>query len=193
MENKRLSVFLTLLLFSGFAFSADTGTMFVSFSKSAGQLISFVNKFSIIGGIFLCVNSIFKFAELAKKPGQPLRIPIVMFFSGVGLFVFSSSIDVIGNTLALGPSPGAILAPTASGGDATQAAKGVVAAVMRFIQLIGVIAVCRGFFLLNKAGINPDQNGVAKPLTHLFGGVFAIHIQDTLKVLANTFGFSSPF
>ncbi|MEM1243243.1 MAG: type IV secretion protein IcmC [Pseudomonadota bacterium] len=64
-------------------------------------------------------------------------------------------------------------------------------ALVGFIQIIGLISFFRGLVLLSKLAENTGQQGsLPKSLFHLAGGVLAINIVGTIKVLQNTLGFS---
>lgn len=57
--------------------------------------------------------------------------------------------------------------------------------VLLFVQMLGVIALFRGFLLLYTA--SGKGEGLGKAFTHIIGGVLAVNIQLTIAMLATTF------
>lgn len=175
------------------AMAADTGTMFVAFAGSIPSIVNFVIKLAYISGIFLIINSAYKLAQLAKVPEQARNTkgPIVTALIGAFMLMYASSVDVMGVSMGLGyAKSNTILAPSGSASDGAAAGKATIDAVLMFVQLLGYIAFLRGLWLLNKAGYDQSQ-GVAKGLTHIFGGAACINISAMIPVLAKTFGFNS--
>jgi intracellular multiplication protein IcmC len=61
-------------------------------------------------------------------------------------------------------------------------------ALVGLIQLVGLFSFVRGLLLIGKSGDQHSQGGVfAKGLTHIVGGLFAINIVGTIKIIQNTF------
>jgi len=166
--------------------------MFARFSSSSIALTELVKYAAYIIGIYLVVGSVFKFSKLGNNGGYSRitpRVPLTMFFVGVSLFALTSSVDVVKNTMLMGSGPGSILMPSASGSGVASAA---LQGVLLFIRLVGYIAFVRGWLLLNQAGLGRD-GVIGRGLTHLGGGVAAINIETTAKILANTFGIGNIF
>lgn len=187
-----MALFLGLVaLFPQTALAADTGTIFVSFAGSIPSIIKFVVKLSYVSGIFLMVYAVYKLAQSAGQPEQARNTkgPIITAAIGSFMLVFASSIDVVGVSMGLGQA-NAVLAPTGNTNDAASAGKNIVQAVLMFVQMLGYIAFLRGLWLLHKSGYDQSP-GVAKGLTHIFGGAAMVNIQVLMPVLAKTFGFSS--
>jgi len=63
-------------------------------------------------------------------------------------------------------------------------------ALLRFIQLIGLISFVRGWIMLTHTSNPGQQNAFGKALTHIVGGLFAINIQASIDVLKGTIGMS---
>ncbi len=61
-------------------------------------------------------------------------------------------------------------------------------ALLRFIQLIGIISFIRGWVMLTHLGNAGQQNTFGKSLTHIIGGLLAINIQGTVNILKGTIG-----
>lgn len=175
----------------------DIGNMFVAFQPSVQSLIKLTIAVSMIMGLVLIINSIYKLAQLGEggnQRGEGLKGPLVMFACGIALFGLMISLRTVGETMLMGSGPGDFLLPSSSGSGASTV---IIVAILWFIRLVGFIALVRGFLLLNRHGQQAgggQQGELGRGLTHIFGGVAAIHIDFTAKVLANTFapGVSFP-
>lgn len=182
------TIFFTLITSSAFAQGTSVSSMFVSFQPSVQALIKLTIAVSMIIGLGLIIGSIHKMATLGESQrGETIKGPLVMFFCGVALFGLMMSMRTVGETILMGGGPGNFLMPASNGmGGASAAA---IVAIMWFIRLVGFIAVVRGFLLLNKHGQSngQGQGELGRGLTHIFGGVMAIHIDVTAKMLAATF------
>lgn len=183
-------VALSALLVPGYAQAAPSaGDMFANFTASAKALTMLVQYASYAIGIFLILNSIFKFSQLGSNPQMSPKVPITMFFVGVGIFALTSSLQVVQQTMAMGSGPGAqFMAAPSSGGAAMAAA---INGVLYFIRLVGFIAFIRGWLLLNQAG-NGKEGMIGRGLTHLGGGVAAINVDITARILFATFAPGTP-
>jgi intracellular multiplication protein IcmC len=62
-------------------------------------------------------------------------------------------------------------------------------ALLRILQLIGVIAFVRGWVLLARSQGQGAQPGtMGKAVTHVFGGVLLMNIVATVNIMYNTLG-----
>lgn len=181
--------FLSLVLLSSVvaspAYAADIGSMFASFTSSAQEISKLINVAAYIIGIYLIINSIFKFTKINQQGGS-LKGAVVMFACGCSLFSITGAISIALETASLGATPGAgdILAPASTGGMPA-AMVAAMTGVLTFIKMIGYIAFVRGWLLLNAAG-NGKEGALFRGLTHIFGGVAAINVTITAKIIANT-------
>lgn len=193
MKNiKKIFTAFSIMLMTApaFAQSANVGSMFVAFQPSVQALIKLAIAVSMIMGLVLIINSIYKLAQLGENAGQrgeSLKGPLFTFACGIALFGLMLSLRTVGETMLMGSGPGDFLLPGSSG--ASGMSQTVILAVLWFIRLVGFLALIRGFLLLNKHGqANGGQQGeLGRGLTHIFGGVAAIHIDFTARILANTF------
>ena len=175
---------------SAFAQSTNIGSMFVSFQPSVQALIKLTIVSSMIIGLVLVINAIYQLAKLGEggQRGENFKGPLFTFFTGIALFGLMLSLRTVGETMMMGSGPGDFLMPGASTtGGASQA---IILAILWFVRLVGFIALIRGFLLLNKHGQTQGGGGqgeLGRGLTHIFGGVAAIHIDVTARILAATF------
>ena len=170
---------------------ASLGSMFSNFIASANALINLVQKVSYVIGVLLVITAVYKFTQVGQ--GQiTMKTPIFMFISGIGIFALTGTVSIVTASLAMGSGPGAILMPSSPSLSATSAQ--ALQGVLLFIRLVGYIAFIRGWLLLNQHAQGKD-GVLGRGLTHIFGGVAAINITITAKILANTFapGVPMPF
>lgn len=171
--------------------SLSLDSVFGNFTSSSQALTRLVEASSKVMGVFFVISSIFKFAQLGSNPQMSPKVPLTMFFVGIGLFVLPNSLSVVQETMSMGSGgPGSILVPQgATLGKLTQTG---ITGVLFFIRLIGYIAFVRGWLLLNQAG-QGKEGTLGRGLTHIFGGVAAINSQITAQIIANSIGFNLPF
>lgn len=165
------------------AMSPGLDAMFANFRDSSVALTRLVKYVSYIIGLFFVINSIVKFSQLGSNQQLTPKVPLTMFFIGVSIFSLTSVVNMATATMAMGSGPGTILMPSGPAFGAVTAAG--LQGVFLFIRLVGYIAFIRGFLLLNQAG-QGKEGTVGRGLTHIFGGVAAINITITAKILANT-------
>jgi len=172
--------------------SVGIDKMFANFAASSVALTRLVKYASYIIGLFLVINSIFKFSQLGSNQQLTAKTPITMFFVGISIFALTGAVSMATATMAMGAGPGQILMPSAPAFGAATAAG--LQGVFLFIRLVGYIAFVRGWLLLNQAG-QGKEGTIGRGLTHIFGGVAAINITVTAKILANTLapGMVLPF
>jgi intracellular multiplication protein IcmC len=63
-------------------------------------------------------------------------------------------------------------------------------AILRLVQIIGVIAFIRGWLILAQSARQGSQPVIGRALTHIIGGILAINIIGTKNVIWATFGLS---
>lgn len=191
-KNKNKNLILNIILFSSLVLltgnanaAPGIGTMFSNFSASSIALSKLVQYSSFIIGLFLVLNSIFKFSQLGSNPQLSPKTPIVMFFVGIGIFTLTNSVNMVLSTMALGAAPAADWVPPVNGSMPAEA-KAAIEGVLLFIRLVGYISFIRGWLLINQYG-NGKEGTLGRGLTHLAGGVAAINANITAKILANSF------
>lgn len=193
MKLKNFIYVVPLMLLANSAYAAPgIGEMFANFQGSAEAIIKLIKTASYIIGLYLIVGSIFKFTQLSNQGQMTMKTPIIMFLSGVGIFALTGSLSVVSQTLAMGDGPGSLLMP--SGGGMAASTSAAILGVLTFIRMVGYIAFIRGWLLLNQHG-QGKEGTLGKGLTHIGGGVAAINVTVTAKILANTFapGMPMPF
>ncbi len=183
-----MAILMTFAISLGYAegpAGPNIGSMFASFTTSAVELSKLVNVGGYIIGGYLIINSIFKFTKVNQQGGS-LKGAITMFVCGIALFAITGSVGIALSTMSLGDTsgPGTVLQAVGTDGMPAEM-KAAITGVLTFIKLIGYIAFIRGWLLLNAAG-NGKDGAFFRGLTHIFGGVAAININITAKIVGNT-------
>ena len=170
--------------------AASAGAMFEAFTPSAQKLFDFGPYVAWIIGVGLIIKAIFKFIELGNNPQVKASTPIVHFICGVGLIGLTTSIQVFADTMKVGSykpesNPGYILAP---GGGATGNPEAIMAGIFAFLMFVGMVAVIRGWLLLNQMALG-KEGVLGKGLTHIFGGIALINLHVFAPLLARSIGW----
>lgn len=177
-----------------FAQSTNLGTMFANFTTSAVAITELIQYSAYIIGLFLIIGAIGKFMKQAgdsRGDTGGLRAPIVMFACGVGIFALTSTVSITLATMDLGSGPGDILnASVGNGLDQTTSA--AIKGIFAFVRMLGYIAFIRGWLFLVDYGNGKQDGTMSRGLVHLFGGVAAINLLQTVKILANTLAPGVP-
>lgn len=169
--------------------SPTIATMFANGTKSFNAITKLVQYTAYLIGIFLIIGSLFKLSQLGSSQQVTAKMPLVMFFTGIGIFALIGSINVVSQTLSMGSGPGDALMPSI--GSQFAGVGEAVTGVLTFIRLIGYIAFIRGWLMLNAAG-QGKADMVKRGLIHLGGGVACINITIAAKILATTFAPGIP-
>ncbi len=187
-----IGLFFCLMVMSVDA-SAATPTidqLFASFETSSVAIMKLAGQISLIIGGFFVASSIFKYIQHANGKGE-FKPAIVSFIIGGAMLALSSSMDTISATMMMtSTAPGDFVVSGVSGSGPNYAA--AIKGVLVFIQMIGYIAFIRGWLLLNQLGAN-KEGVLGRGLTHIFGGMAAININQAVAILAKTFNISVPF
>lgn len=191
---KKILTFLILITLNNVAYAqTSVSAMFANGTASFESMIKLLTTTCYVLGAFLVISAIFKFAQMSDpQKGISPKTPIVMFLVGVVLYAFTPALNIVAQTMSMGSGSGSFLMPGAAvNGTVTATMKGV----LTFIKLIGYIAFIRGWLMYNKAA--SAQGGGNDGLffrgtTHILGGIAAINVVWTARILANTFAPGMP-
>lgn len=179
-----LTMGLMLIPGTAMADNVTLGSMFANFTKSAVALTDLV-KYSVnIIGLYLVVAAVFKFIKNSQDPREGIKTPLVMAAVGICIFSLTDTVSVVAQTMALGDGPGSIIAPSGNGIDASASA--AIEGVITFVRLLGYIAFVRGWLFLVDYGNGKTDGTMSRGLVHICGGIAAINLNLTIKILANT-------
>lgn len=162
----------------------NIGTMLANFTDSGKALIKLVQASAFVIGVYLLISSVFKMIAVSNGKAE-IKTPIVMFFCGIFLISLMSSFAVVSQTMGMPAGPGDVLMGAGTGGFKGMSAAAMTG-ILTFVQLLGFVAFVRGWLLLNTHGMG-KEGALGRGLTHLLGGVAAINIKLTAKILATTF------
>lgn len=123
--------------------------------------------------------------------GHSLKEPILYLSSGAMLIYLPTAMDVMLKTV-YGSTNILSYNSLESGNpivDALFGSSGLFGGdLVIFIQLIGLIAFVRGWVMLAKSSTQQGghQGGFGKAIMHIFGGILAINIVQTINIINNT-------
>ncbi len=116
-----------------------------------------------------------------KEPLTYLLVAAVFIYMPTAFGILMNTTFGQQNVLAYSQLPSAFDLSESNGGFA----------LLKLLQLIGVIAFVRGWVLLARsAGQGAQPGGFGKGLMHVFGGVLLMNIVGTITVVYNTLGIS---
>jgi intracellular multiplication protein IcmC len=123
--------------------------------------------------------------------GHTMKEPILYLISGAMLLYLPTAMDVILQTVY--GSDEILSYNELQGGnpiiDVLFGSSGLFGGgLVIFIQLIGLIAFVRGWVMLAKSASQQGghQGGLGKAAMHIFGGILAINIVQTINIINNT-------
>ena len=165
----------------------------------ADPLDFLVSAAAIVAGVFLLVRGLIKGAKYGQDPkaNSPthilsnLIIGAILIVVGQSFSVVMTSLFGFGSSGMLGMVGGTDAVTTWTSNwdvDVSQQFITAVVAALTFIQLIGMIAFVRGWYIVKNAIEGSGQATVAQGFTHIIGGVLAINIYYFLEVMDATFG-----
>lgn len=175
-------------LFSGAM--TNVMSMLSALESSYPGIYDLLYNFASVAGMILVMSTIFSMRGQSLQ-GQQKPLAAHFWTAGVGIALIalpvaisSVAATIFGNESAL-DSMGYQVAYL-------RHSENTLSPVWHFVMLIGLIAVIRGFFILRRvgSGISRGDEGYAKAGTHIFFGAACIHVQDSLLLLAKTFGLN---
>lgn len=195
-----LVVLLVILpLHVAYAVAIDVTMMLNAIKSNIGPVIKLVTAVAYVIGVWFIYSAI----QSLKRAGQSQMMmqqqnaiggPLVKLIIGILLIYLPNTIDITVWTLwghtAFGSEAESVMTYTPSGGDPFGAMKeGAIA----LVRLIGYIAFVRGLVALSHSTDQGggQQGGFAKGILYLIGGILAINIVETVRVIGNTLGFTT--
>jgi hypothetical protein len=178
--------------------AADLSTMITQFVQNIyNPMFSLVSGISYIVGLFLIVRGLIKGAKTGSDPREAAPHAVAAnLVVGAILVSIGGMLPTMMQTLFGSPTPSSSAQQFAisytsnlagAGVDASGAAS-TIAAILQFVQIIGVIGFLRGWLILRKAVEGGGQATVPQGLSHIIGGTMAINIVGMLTLIDTTFG-----
>ena len=167
---------------------ADLQSMLRSLSQSYPPIVRLLQAGSYFTGMALISKAIFNLKQYGEmrvmmSAHTDIRGPLVLIFVGAMLLFLPTTMDVL---LLSTFGDSSILAYDVSssvvGGQ-------LLLDILNFIRIVGFIAFVRGWWIMTALGSSHAPPGtLTKALVHLVGGILAINIVGTMKIIAGTFG-----
>ena len=163
--------------------------MFANLNSSLSPVLLAVFGFSyLLGGVFVFI-ALRRLWKMGAGDPHIHTESILMGMAIAGCLIAAPTAvgADIGTFFAVNaPSP---LQYSGPGGTSMSAAAG---AIVLFVQIVGVIAVIRGFMILRAVAHGNTRDTPAKGFTHIVGGAFAANVVGAALMLGNTFGYQLP-
>lgn len=159
-------------------------------------LIFLINWFGIVAGVVLVFIGITRLMKSSQEGAKgPAGIGTIMtFIAGGALISFSPMISVFIESIFVGSSAQtyASLSYTAGMDEAAVARSNtVIAAIMRFILLLGLISIMRGIFIVRGVSEGTSQASMMAGITHIIGGALAVNLGGVLQAAQSSLGIST--
>jgi intracellular multiplication protein IcmC len=169
----------------------DVVTMLLNLDKSFPWLAYMVSGFAYLFGFSIVIKAIWDLKKytlgVSMTAQNDLRPTVVHLAIGALLIFLPSTLQsllatVYGTDAITGYTP-------IGGGTSWQIAQDT---LIIFVQFVGLVAVVRGLLHLHKAAHGQSQqNGFAKGIIHLVGGVLSLNIIQTKDILYSTLGLTT--
>ncbi len=168
----------------------DATQMLINLSNTLGPIDKMIAGAAYVFGIGLAFKAVYALKIYGesrtmmsghgniKEPLSYLFVAAVFIFLPTGVSLIMSTTFGYSNILAYSEWP-------SSGGS--DFGPGMVA-ILRLMQVIGLFAFIRGWIYISKSQSQGSQGGFSKGLTHILGGIFAMNIIGTARVISATFG-----
>ena len=174
------------------ALSINVGEMLVNLSESYTPIFKMLTGGAYVMGFAFGMLAIYSLKEYGQartmmSSNTSLK-PAVIYMLVASVFLYMPSVVDILMQSTFGATTIPISYSETGSTDVVSA--DVQIAILRLVQLIGVIAFIRGWFILAQSAKQGTQSVVGRALTHIIGGILAINIIGTKNVIWATFGLS---
>lgn len=192
MNSTRFAVRVQAALIAGVACypatAQDVSTMAQNVSSAAEAWYTAIEWSAVLIGVVILAKGFMQLAENAHDPRVGYGSAFAMMIASVGLLYLPSAFSASSVTLY---NTDQVFAYAV---DDEHYSTAVIHAVIRIVQVIGLIAFVRGWIYLSRAGQGPYRHHsmVARGLFFIVGGVASINILLTARVISSTFGLESP-
>ncbi len=189
---KRLSVLGLIISLSGCAAIQNGGDLTLLLNNLMIQSVAVFDlmmSFCYIAGACFVVKGMYEFKVYGEQRTSmsqqtTIRVPVTHLLVGMGLLYAPGMISIMSNSIM--GQPTVILAyynPAYAGAQGTWAE--VETAVVTLLQICGLVAFIRGFFMLSHTQVGPN-GGVGKGLTHVFAGLLLLNLPTFMQILYNS-------
>ncbi len=169
--------------------------MLNALQQNAGPIITFTVATAYLIGISFIISAVMNLKKIGQSSYMQSQAgsisgPLIKFVVGLLLMYLPSTIDV-GVVTLWGQSAFSeeYMSYTPNVTDPFAPAK---AGAIAVIRVVGYISFVRGFIILARSGDQGAQQGTfGKGLLHVIGGMLAINVVATIRVIGNTLGITT--
>lgn len=168
----------------------DATQMLINLSNTLGPIDKMLAGSAYVLGVSFAFKAVFTlkvYGEARTMTSQHgnIKEPI-MYFCVAAVFMFlPTGVSLVMQT-TFGYSNLLAYSEWPSGGG-SNLGPGMVA-ILRLLQVIGLFAFIRGWLYISKSQSQGSQGGFSKGLTHIIGGIAAMNIIGTARVISATLG-----
>lgn len=199
IKRPYLFFFITALCLGGvfcspaYAFQIDLSktsavTIINNLATQIPYLMRLVTGIAYIMGLVFIIIGVFRMKHLGEmrtmmSHEHSIKTPLIYLMIGTALLYFPTTIDVALSTFWSQPNPYGYKENKGQWDSFFQS-------VFLILQLVGTIAVIRGFLILTQLGSQGQHGGGAfgKGITHIVGGIFCINMYQFIKAIMELLG-----
>ncbi len=169
----------------------DASTMLGTLMESFPGFENFLNLIVSLLGLIFTGMAVFKFVEFDRGQAR-LITPFMYLFAGVALWNFASSVNTFLETV-YGSSTSVQNLLSYSGSKLPETTAKMSKILIMCIRLVGYAAFIKGWLIFKRIGdgSHGSDEAFSKAMIHLFFGVAAINIVETVNIIASTVGFGN--
>ena len=197
LVNRQLLIVSFLLmcllpLASAYAVDIDFNKMLFAMKRHSGPIIRFIVATAYVIGLWFIFGAIVTLKKLGQQTmmqHQSISGPLIKLIVGLLLLYLPGVIDVSLWTIwGYGVGEESLMTYEPGLSDPFGPAKEGAIAIVR---VVGYVSFVRGFVILSRSGAQSGaQPGTfGKGLMHIIGGMLAINIVGTIRIISNTLGF----
>ena len=189
-----LCISLVLMALSGCSVSAvknDLTQILTNLSAHVEPIREMLKALCFVLGIVFIGGGVFKLKQYGQQTVMSsthaaMGPALASIFVGAGLLFMPTFLDVMTVSIWGYGHDQVIYGYADQGSDFSD----IMDAIIKIIQLVGFVALMRGWIMFLKLGSQGSPPGtLGKGFAHLIGGILAININGTIDILRATFGF----
>lgn len=172
-------------------------TLYCAVTDVAGPLHTALNFFAFVAGIILLMVGLSRLLKSEQDgPKGPAGLGTLFTFITAGLLLSFNEVARVLTTTLFGSSQTAVKAEWSEANKIMGAAASaeffaVIAAILKFMIVIGLISLARGLFIIRGVTEGNNQASLMAGMTHIIGGALAINIGPFLEMVQVTLGLDT--
>lgn len=182
------------LLISNAAFASSMVQTMYGFVGELQSLYKPINIFCYIAGAFLGMRGITRLINHNPGPQSATSFGTwATFFTCGALLSMPHLLASVTNSFGMGDNYNNIIGfsrTNITDEDLRRNMNLIVTACVTFIQIVGVIAFIRGFFVLRAVADGNSQVSPMAGFTHIIGGALAVNLGPLIMVIMNSLGMT---